>query len=285
MTNLPHVSSNIRQARETLGLKLREIRLDAGLSGKELAKQAGWQASKVSKIELGKQTPTDSDIRLWVKLADASDKERDLIAELRSLESKYMEWKRRLHAGVKNRQEEIRQLESQVTRIRAFQCSVIPGLLQIPPYIRERFKQSVKTWGAPDDIEEGIRARLRRQDVLYVADTHIVMTEAALRYGTAPKEILIEQLDRLSVATSLPRLKLGIIPLRASYPVTPLHGFHILEDHTVLVETLAAELTLMQPSEIELYVKVFDALAEIALYGQSARRIITKAIADLSAEG
>ncbi|MEV6863758.1 helix-turn-helix transcriptional regulator [Streptosporangium subroseum] len=278
------MSSNIRLARESLGFKLREVRLDAGLSGKELAGRAGWQGSKVSKIELGRQTPTEHDIRTWLEITNAQEREPDLVAELRSLESKYMEWRRRIRDGVKMRQEEIHRLESQTRRIRSFQCSVIPGLLQIPPYMRERFRRSVDIWGARDDIEEGIKARLKRQDILYEADVHIVMTEAALRYGTAPREILIEQLDRLSVATSLPRLRLGIIPMRESYGATPLHGFHILEDHTVLVETFAAELTLMQPSEIEIYVKIFDSLAGIARYGREARRVIAQVLADLHAE-
>jgi hypothetical protein len=42
----------------------------------------------------------------------------------------------------------------------------------------------------------------------------------------------------------------------------------------VLVETLAAELTLTQPQEIELYAKVFDRLAGVAKYSLEARRII-----------
>jgi transcriptional regulator with XRE-family HTH domain len=278
------VSSDIRQARESLGFKLREVRLDAGLSGRELAGQAGWQASKVSKIELGRQTPTDHDIRIWLEIANAREREPDLVAELRSLESKYVEWRRRIRDGVKARQQEIGRLESGAGRIRSFQCSVIPGLLQIPPYMRERFRRSVDIWGARDDIEEGIKARIKRQDVLYEADVHIVMTEAALRYGTAPREILVEQLDRLSVATSLPRLRLGVIPLRESYAATPLHGFHILEDHTVLVETFAAELTLTQPGELEIYVKIFDSLAGVARYGREAREVIARVLDDLHAE-
>ncbi|MEU4539002.1 helix-turn-helix transcriptional regulator [Streptosporangium sp. NPDC023825] len=278
------MSSDIRQAREALGFKLREVRLDAGLSGRSLAGQAGWQASKVSKIELGRQTPTDQDIRVWLEIANAREREPDLVAELRSLESKYVEWRRRIRDGVRARQQEIGRLESGAGRIRSFQCSVIPGLLQIPPYMRERFRRSVDIWGARDDIEEGIKARIKRQDVLYEANVHIVMTEAALRYGTAPREILMEQLDRLSVATSLPRLRLGVIPLRESYAATPLHGFHILEVHTVLVETFAAELTLTQPSEIEIYVKIFDSLAGIARYGREAREVIARVLDDLHAE-
>jgi len=48
-----------QEARHALGARLREIRLDAGLSARELARLAGWHFTKVSKIEHGKQTPSE----------------------------------------------------------------------------------------------------------------------------------------------------------------------------------------------------------------------------------
>ncbi|WP_375372855.1 helix-turn-helix domain-containing protein [Micromonospora sp. S-DT3-3-22] len=52
-------------ARDSLGHRLRDLRQDAaGLTGRQLALLAGWRSSKVSKIEYGKQTPTDGDLRV-----------------------------------------------------------------------------------------------------------------------------------------------------------------------------------------------------------------------------
>lgn len=277
------MSSNIRQAREALGLKLREIRLDASLSGKDLAARLDWQASKVSKIELGRQTPTDQDIRFWLQACEAPGREHDLITELRTLNLKYAEWRRQLGTGVRARQQEIHGAERQASSIRAFQTSIIPGLLQIPAYIEARFTETVEVWGISNDIQQGMQARLQRQEALYRVDCHIVVTEAAIRYGLAPREVMIEQLDRLLMATTLPKVRLGVIPLDAQYPVVPYHGFHLLDDR-VLVETFSAELTLMQPTEIALYEKVFDLLAGAARYGLEARKIISFAMKRL-AEG
>ncbi|WP_329092394.1 helix-turn-helix transcriptional regulator [Streptosporangium sp. NBC_01469] len=53
-------SSSAHKALEALGVKLRGIRLDAGLSGRALGHLTGWHSSKVSKIEHGRQTPTVS---------------------------------------------------------------------------------------------------------------------------------------------------------------------------------------------------------------------------------
>ncbi|MEV4083237.1 helix-turn-helix domain-containing protein [Nonomuraea fuscirosea] len=54
-----------QQAVQALGVRLRDLRRDAGLTGRRLAALCGWVPSKVSKIELGKQVPTEDDIRDW----------------------------------------------------------------------------------------------------------------------------------------------------------------------------------------------------------------------------
>jgi hypothetical protein len=50
----------------------------------------------------------------------------------------------------------------------------------------------------------------------------------------------------------------------------------------VLVETIAAELTLKQPQEIALYTRVFERLASVASYGSDARGIVTRVLDELS---
>ncbi|RSM48919.1 hypothetical protein DMB66_45475 [Actinoplanes sp. ATCC 53533] len=52
------VTSTVHQAREALGNRLRDVRRDAGLTGRGLSALAGWHSSKVSKIEYGKQSPS-----------------------------------------------------------------------------------------------------------------------------------------------------------------------------------------------------------------------------------
>ncbi len=48
-----------------VGGRLRRMRIEAGLQGKELAGILGWQASKVTRIEQGKQTPSLHDLEQW----------------------------------------------------------------------------------------------------------------------------------------------------------------------------------------------------------------------------
>jgi len=65
---------------------------------------AGWHSSKVSKIECGKQTPSEDDIRTWCLYSGAPDQADDLIVTVRDIEAMYVEWRRRLRTGTKARQ-------------------------------------------------------------------------------------------------------------------------------------------------------------------------------------
>ncbi|MFD3481882.1 DUF5753 domain-containing protein [Streptomyces sp. NPDC058665] len=176
--------------------------------------------------------------------------------------------------------------ESGAGLIRAFEATVIPGLLQTPEYARGRLAQGVQLFGSPDDIDEAVRARLRRQEILYKRDKrfHFVLTEAALRFRLCPPEAMLGQLDRLIALSALPNVRLGIIGFDTPYGVAPWHGFWILDRERVVVETYSAELNLAQPKEVALYEGVFDSLATVASYGRAARAVITRVIDDLATD-
>lgn len=275
----------VQEAREALGRRLRELRQHAGFTGTALAELLGWPQSKVSKLETGRQTPTADDIRAWTRAVGDESAARPLLARLDVLETMYAEWRRQLGAGTSARQRASIALEANARHIRAFETTVIPGLLQTPDYARHRLAQSVARHGLPDDVDEGVRVRMQRQEVLYRPGKrlHFVMTEAALRYRLCPPEVLAGQLDRLVALCSMNTIHVGIIGFDADLAESPKHGFWIFDDQRVLVETIGAELTLTQPQEIALYGQVFDRLARAAAYGAEARRRITRILHDLVA--
>jgi hypothetical protein len=83
---------------------------------------------------------------------------------------------------------------------------------------------------------------------------------------------------------ALPNVKFGIIGFETAYTVAPAHGFWLLDDERVMVETYSAELNLAGPQEIELYRSIFDSMATAASYGRQAREIIKRVVDDLSEE-
>lgn len=276
--------TSVHEARDALGKRLRELRTAAGLSGRQLAESLSWPPSKVSKLENGRQTPTDDDIRAWTGGTGSDSETEALLASLHTLEVQHAEWQRQLRVGLKPHQQEIADLDAKTRLFRAFEATFIPGLLQTAEYARYRFAQSITVFRVRNDIDEAVAARVQRQDILYRPDKrfHFVLTEAALRYRLCPPEIMLGQLDRLISFSQLPNVKLGIISFETAYVVAPAHGFWILDNDRVMVETFSAELNLAQPQELALYGGIFDSLAAVASYGRSARTIINRVAEELA---
>jgi transcriptional regulator with XRE-family HTH domain len=278
--------SNVHEARIALGDRLRELRKQAGLSGRELAESLSWQASKISKIENGRQTPSDEDIHAWTQATGNTAEAEGLLASLHTLEVQHAEWQRVLRTGgIRPRQNALAELDQQTRLFRVFEATVIPGLLQTSEYARARFAESIRIFKLTNDVNEAVEGRMKRQDIFYRPDKrfHFVLTEAALRFRMCPPAVMLGQLDRLMSLAALPNVRLGIIGFETGYTASPWHGFWLYDDAKVLVETFSAGLNLAQPQEIELYGTVFNELAAVASYGRAARAIITRNI-DLLAQ-
>lgn len=256
------------------------------MSGRQLAEALAWPPSKVSKLENGRQSPTEADIRAWTKATDSLDDAEGLLASLHMLTVQHIEWQRQLRGGLKPHQTELAALDAKTRLFRALECTFIPGLLQTAEYARARFRQSLKVLRVAGDIDEAVQARIRRQEILYRTDKrfHFVLTEAALRYRLCPPEVMLGQLDRLIALSALPNMKFGIISFETPYAVAPTHGFWLLDDDRVMVETFSAELNLAQPQEIELYRGIFESMATAAVYGRAARAVIKRVIDELAEE-
>jgi transcriptional regulator with XRE-family HTH domain len=280
-------ASSVQEARYALGQRLRELREQADLKAKQLAEALAWHPTKVSKIENGKQTPTDDEILAWTHATGSEADAPDLIASLRTLEVQHAEWRRVLRGGIRPRQNELAEIDQKTRVFRVFEATVIPGLLQTPEYARARFAESIRVFRLPNDINEAIEGRVRRQTILYRPDKrfHFVLTQAALRFKLCPSDVMLGQLDRLMSLSALPNVKLGIVDFDTQYSTSPWHGFWMYDDEKILVETFSAALNLQQPQEIDLYGRIFDELAEVASYGRAARAIINREIDALAGDG
>jgi transcriptional regulator with XRE-family HTH domain len=279
-------TSNVEEARRALGKRLRELRQMAGLTGVDLAESLSWVGSKVSKIETGKQTPTDQDIRAWTTATGTKDQAEALLTALHNLELQHAEWQRLLRAGLKSHQLTLSQQDEKTTLFRGFENTAVPELMQTAEYARARFADALRMHKVPNDINEAVKQRMQRQEMLYRPDKrfHFVITESVLRYRLVATDVMLGQLDRLLAIASMRTIKLGVIPFTTRYVADPRHGFWLLDDDLVRVETYSAELNLRQPEEVELYSRIFEQHAAIASYGQAARGIIGRVLQELADE-
>ncbi|WP_040784368.1 helix-turn-helix domain-containing protein [Nocardia pneumoniae] len=275
------MTTTAKEAREAFGERLRNLRKDAGLTGRQLAELAGWHSSKVSKIEYGKQTPTDEDLRTWCLHTRSADQIPDLIANLRNVETAYLEQKR---MRLPHRQKQSIATEAKTNLMRWYEPVVVPGLLQTPPYAEAILRMVLDFYeDPPGDLEPGLAARLERQQVLYRGNHrfYFIIAEQVLRTPVGTVDVMLEQLDRLLTAMSLPRVVLGILPTKADYQTPVMNNFVMFDSRMVQVETISAELTITQPSEIAVYEKAFHRLKDQAIHGQDARAMIAAAMDEL----
>jgi len=275
--------SSFQRAREALGNRLREMRLDAHLTGRELASAADWVPSKVSKIEAGRQTPSAADLEIWARACDREAVVGELVSSLRSLEQQYVEHRRMFRTGLPARQRSIGDIEARTKLTRNFEPCFVPGLLQTAEYARYRFAEGDpgdNERGAPKsdtEVDEAVAARMKRQQILHRGEQkfHFVMTEAVLRYQVCPPDVMAGQLGHLISMTTLPTIRVGVIPFSTPMAVAPIHGFYLYDNTLVLVELFTAVLNVSQADEIGAYERVFNHLADAALYGAEARTLLT----------
>lgn len=270
------MTTSADQARASLGVRLRDIRRDAGLSGTALAELADWLPSKVSKIEHGKQTPSEDDLRVWCEHCRALDQLPDLIAAVRSIETQFAEWRHIVRSGTRRRQQASAAVYERTRLFRIYEPAVVPGLLQTRDYAVAVLSSFIDFVRVPDDADEGATARLQRQRVLTHGDRRfqMVLGQQALHTNVGGIEVMAGQLEHLLAVLKLPRLRLGIIPFDAPYRVPLNSGFWILDEALVQFDTYSAELSLVRPDEIALYSRAFERLAALAVYGAEAKGII-----------
>ncbi|WP_215456217.1 MULTISPECIES: helix-turn-helix transcriptional regulator [unclassified Streptomyces] len=279
MPNSP--SSSAQAARERVAQRLRELRADAGITGTELAVRCGWTHPKTSRIENGRTPPTPDDIRRWCRACDAEEQAPDIIAQSRDAESLYVEWRRRVRAGLKRLQDSYVDLYQSTELFRIYSPTLVPGLLQTEGYARALLSANARLLGVPDDAEEAATARLERSQVIHQRGRRFVMVieESVLSYQLGDDDAMAAQLGHLLTAGALPAVSLGIIPSATRERVLwPQELFHVYDDTLVSVELLSAQVNVTQPDEIALYLKAFEQLRGMAVYGARARALVLKAI-------
>ncbi|MET9483272.1 helix-turn-helix transcriptional regulator [Streptomyces sp. NPDC006638] len=278
-----HPSATVRQAREALAARLRDLRLDAGISGRELAVRCAWSESKTSRIENARTQPSDADIRSWCVACRATDRSEDLVAANRQSTEANVEWRRLQRSGLRNLQEAGAPLYESTERFRVYCSDVVPGFLQTSDYAAALLTSIMSFRGVRDDVEEAVAARLRRNRVVHEERRRFsfVMEESVLRYRIGNDRTMSAQLDHLLSFTSRPNVALGVIPFSVRRTMWPLPTFTVFDAERVHADTLDAAVTLTQPSQVDLYAGAFDLLARHSAQGEAARKLISDAAESL----
>ncbi|MDX2697623.1 XRE family transcriptional regulator [Streptomyces ipomoeae] len=283
----PFPTTSVQAARAALAARLRELRLDAGITGKELARRCDWSVAKSSRIENARTAPSDKDITAWCTACGAEDQAADLIAANRQADSMYVQWRRLQRTGMRRLQETSMPLYERTRLFRVYASHVIPGYLQTPGYATALMSTIAAFRGTPDDVTEAVEARMRRSRVVHEGDHRFatLIEENVLHHRVGDANVMAGQLGALLASMALPSMSVGVIPAETPREqiMWPLEQFTVFDDLRVHVELLAAKVTVTEPSELDVYLRAFARLTALAVYGAEARALIVKAIDSLEA--
>ncbi|MFD9405716.1 helix-turn-helix domain-containing protein [Streptomyces sp. NPDC059989] len=202
-----------------LGGELLRLRDAAGLTQPQAAQVLSATAAKVAKMERGWVPFRDPDVVALCKLYGQSDEPFvDGLLRLAKLDRERRKakgwWQNSPDAGG---MAEYIAMEDVASRVRTWQLSLVPGLLQTADYARA-LAVSDEYWQDPDDIERVVAVRMKRQHRLWSEtplQVHAVVWEGALRQEIGGPAVMGAQLEHLQELAELPNVHVQVLPFRA----------------------------------------------------------------------
>lgn len=262
--------------------RLRALRVQAALTGQQLAAANDWAQSKVSRIERGQQMPSPEDIEAWCRACGANEA---TAAELVSKRDEARVWqatfRQQMSHGQAAEQARHTNLAAKSTFIRYFDTAFVPGFLQVPEYMRRIFDEMIRLHELKiDDVDAAIAERLERQQMLYDPSKRFefLVAEPVLRYLLVTPAVMRTQLDRLQTVIGLDRIRFGVIPEGVELATTPQNSMQIYsgDDLIAVTETYVKEI-FFEGAEATAFNRAFDLQWKDAVEGERARELINRA--------
>ncbi|MQY03440.1 helix-turn-helix domain-containing protein [Actinomadura macrotermitis] len=276
------MSDSAAAAKKAFGIRLRDIRLDAGLNGQELAARSGMRNTKISRLEHARQSPSEDDVRKWCDACGVPHLIPELIAVLREIEQMWVEYRREMRAGQIHIQSRSTPLYESTELLRAYEANMVPGILQTRAYTVAVLTASARLHGTPlTDVEAAADARLSRQHLVTAGSGRnnysFVIEHGVLEHGFGGAGVMEEQLTFLLRVMHLPNVALGLIPPWGERTVRAGEGFYLFDEQLVRSEMWTGGFRTRRPEELAFFVKLFARLRDMAVYGDAARALIEAA--------
>jgi transcriptional regulator with XRE-family HTH domain len=272
--------------RESVGSRVKALRKQQGLTGKELAARAGFSAAAVSKFENGLLRPTDHFIEAVIQALKLSSADAYALRELAAfVNSQFARWSLS-QAQVKTNQINVGIRERNARTIRTFWNQLIPGLLQSEKYMRAIFETFVRP--EQDDLSDLVKSRLKRQRILGNKRNALtfVLGEGALRTCFGKPAVLRDQLQHLAKTIDrYPSVEIRVLPWHKTVARLILESFVIYDERTVNIEVLKGELDLWTKEDVAFYVDTMNYLVSASLPPASSKDFIRDIMHDLEKRG
>lgn len=266
-----------------IGLTLREMREQQGLTLEQVAELMECSRSKISRIETGQSSLSWRDVRDLLGIYGVTGPEAEAVAEMardaRRRDRERSWWHPYNNVLVSSYVGN----EQTATRIRTYEHQNVPGLLQTPEYALALFR-AADPGADPEKIAARLRIRIGRQEVLIRAEDplslEVVLDEAVLSRPVGGDEVMRKQMRHLVAASALPNVTLHLLPFEAGAHAGMEGTFAILDfletdgSSIVYIENAGGGLFLDKRQELTHYAEIFDRIRAKALKPEEATEYI-----------
>lgn len=258
------------------------------MSVKQVTEHLMCSASKVSRIETGQRNATLRDVRDLCDLYGVTNQaECDRLMKL-ARDAREPGWWQPY--DLPDAYSTYIGYEAEAASIKAYNSSVVPGLLQTADYARALFVEPLPQGSAMTDltseaIEQRLEVRLRRQALLdergSVRSFRAVLDEAVLHRVVGSPVVMREQLGRMIAASRTRKVDVQIAPYTAGAHPALNSTFDMLEffgdfPGVVYVEGVTDHIYLEPSEDFEKYRQVFDRMSNIAMTEEQSIELILK---------
>ncbi|MFG1954435.1 helix-turn-helix domain-containing protein [Micromonospora sp. NPDC048830] len=283
--------------RRQLGRLLRQYRTEAGVTLDAAAEALEYSRQKIWRIECGLGAVRVLDVKAMCELYGVSAEMTDAMKGL-AAETKSKGWWHAYGDAVPSWFELYVGLESAAAKLRQYQETVVPGLLQTREYIQALARVDQPT-ATDEDREHAVQVRLQRQNLLtrrlpQPPRLDAIISEAVLRRRVGGRAIMIGQLSGLLEASERPNVAVRVVPLAAGPHIGAVAGSFVIldfpatkggraapEPSVVYSESLTGALYLDKPAELRAYEQAFASVAQLAQGEAESRDTIKGIIGEL----
>ncbi|MDT0532321.1 helix-turn-helix transcriptional regulator [Micromonospora sp. DSM 115977] len=282
--------------RRQLGRLLRQYRTEAGVTLDAAAEALEYSRQKIWRIECGMGPVRALDVKAMCELYGVS---AEMTQAMRGLatETKSKGWWHAYGDAVPSWFELYVGLESAASRLRGYDESLIPGILQTKEYARALFRLGGLL--NDEERERAVEVRLQRQALLSrrlpaAPRLESILSEAVLRRTVGTPTVMAAQLDHLMRLSDLPNVSVRVLPLAAGPQPGAVAGtFMILdfpptkggratpEPSVIYSESLTGALYLDKPDELAAYERVWRGLDALALGEAKSKDMIKQIIGEM----
>ncbi len=255
--------------RRRLGIELRRLRDDAGLTIEQVAGALECSDSKISRIETGQVGATPRDVRDMLQLYGVAGQRRDALLQS-AREARQRDW---WQAYSDTLIVPLVGMEAAASSIRVYETLLVPGLFQTRQYAGTVIR-TVRPDLRPEEVERWVEFRMARQSLLArdrPPALSAVLDEALLRRPVGGPAAMDEQLHHLARVAALPTVTLQVLPFAAGHHAGMSGAFTIFsfpepdDPDVVYLEHTKSDLYLESEEEVRRYASAFDQLRAMAL--------------------